>query len=299
MRMACLALSYKVLIIGVILAVPTDGESTPSYPANSGVNSSSTPDLETFTSHFISTTEETSTPSPGIVAETTSNSNSSYNYTFVTTDQYSNGSTNRHDNLSFSQIQERHVSDIPGNTSSTSTTDGNTSTEPQVLTGQTSKPLGPSAATTSSMSLTETSVSKKTSTWKTHIISTSQTTPNPQQEHSIAHAIIIAFLILVLTIILLCLMGCYLHRRKHRFSFDLYNKTADDVNIPLSSPMLSGGFESKTDQENNKEDIKVNEDKKDHVQASEPAHNLSDEINEKKNNCETEINHLPGSHLFD
>lgn len=30
-----------------------------------------------------------------------------------------------------------------------------------------------------------------------------------------------------------------------RFSFDLSYKTAEDVNIPLSSPMLSGGFELK------------------------------------------------------
>lgn len=285
--MACLTFSYKVLIVGVILAVLTDGESTPS---SSGVNSTSTPDPEVFTSNFTSTTEEISTPSPRIVTETASNSNSSYNYTFATTDQYNNGSTSPHGNVSYSQAQERHASGIPGNTSTTSTTGGDTSTEPQASTGQTSKTQGPPAATTSS---TETSISKESSTWTSHFTSTSLPPPIPESENSIAPGILIALLILALTIVLLCLIGCYLHRRKHRFSFDLSYKTAEDVNIPLSSPMLSGGFELKPDQENNKEDMKVNNDKNDHVQASVPTHNLSKEINEKQNNCETEINHLP------
>ncbi|XP_032874060.1 uncharacterized protein LOC116971201 [Amblyraja radiata] len=288
MRMACLTFSYKVLIVGVILAVLTDGESTPKYPSSSGVNSTSTPDPDDFTSHFNSTMEEISTPSPRIVTETASNSNSSYNYTFATTDQYNNGSTSPHGNLSYSLVQERHVSDIPGNTSTTSTTEGDTSTEPHASTGQTSKQQGPPAATTSS---TQTSISKESSTWTSHFTSTSQ--PPPESENSIAPGILIALFILALTIVLLCLIGCYLHRRKHRSSFDLSYKTAEDVNIPLSSPMLSGGFELKPDQENNKGDTKVNNDKNDHDQASVPTHNLSKEINEKQNNCETEINHLP------
>lgn len=155
----------------------TDGESTPS---SSGVNSTSTPDPEVFTSNFTSTTEEISTPSPRIVTETASNSNSSYNYTFATTDQYNNGSTSPHGNVSYSHAQERHVSGIPGNTSTTSTTGGDTSTEPQASTGQTSKP--PPAATTSS---TETSISKESSTWTSHFTSTSLPPPIPESENSI------------------------------------------------------------------------------------------------------------------
>ncbi|XP_072899070.1 uncharacterized protein [Hemitrygon akajei] len=109
----------------------------------------------------------------------------------------------------------------------------------------------------------------------------------------IENAMLIIIVIIALIFTLVCLLSYLLYRKKRRYSFDLSQKTAEDANIPLSCPILPGGFELTADKENNKEVEKVNEDKTNHKKDSAPVLNVPEEINGKQGNHEPEVNQPP------
>ncbi|XP_051899681.1 uncharacterized protein LOC127585962 [Pristis pectinata] len=290
--MAYLAVSFKLLIIGGTLAVVTDSETTLTYQVSNTSNIEQSTSMPVLENTFNSTATHEENLSPTMDGETATSSQSPDNYSSETTDTYSNVSTGLSDNSSFSHIQREYG--IPDNTSSSNTTDETISTELQVLTNQTSDPQESSAATTTSVSFAGTSSSKVSSTQEFLTVSTPNSSPvlHHVEKYSVT-AIIIAVIVILILIISCCLLSFFLYRRKHRYSFDLSHKTAEDANIPLSSPILPGGFELTPDKENKKEGGMVNEDKTNHEKTSSPALNVPEESNEKQNNCETEINHPP------
>ncbi|XP_067848612.1 uncharacterized protein [Heptranchias perlo] len=172
-----------------------------------------------------------------------------------------------------------------------------TSTGPQeVLTSQRSDTQASSATAITLTSYIGTSSSKVSRTWEPYTFSAPQTSVTvPVAGYTLGHGLITGILILALIFIIIILMLCYLHRKRRRYSFDLFHKTAEDANIPLSSPVIPGAFEAIPDREDNKDVEQVNEDKVNHDKTSVVNLNLSEEINEKQNNCETETNHIPAN----
>ncbi|XP_062901106.1 uncharacterized protein LOC134344905 [Mobula hypostoma] len=276
--MAYLAVTYKLLIIG-ILAV-TDSETIITYQSSTE-NSTllSTPE-DTF--NTSSTTEENRSPLTN--GQTASLYQLPENYTSVATDIYSNDSTTPMD-ISFVSVNQDNQS-ISDNIPSSNITDEMTSTEPEVLKSQTPYTQKSSAAPTST-SVIEVSTSTVDNSQKP------TTTSAPNTDSSIEDAMLILVVLIALIIPIICLLSYFLYRRKRRYSFDLSQKTAEDANIPLSCPILPGGFELTADKENNKEVEKVNEDKTNHKKDSAPTLNVPEEINGKQSNHEPEINQSP------
>ncbi|XP_069782405.1 uncharacterized protein [Narcine bancroftii] len=265
------------------LAVLTGSDISFAYPTS---RSNSTPDLETVPS-FNSSSEETLTSSSTMATETMNSSKFSNGDHFVFTKTSNNGNGSQIENSTFSL--NGFISYITDNISISSTTDS--FTDAGTVTNQTSDREEHSAATATSMSFTVTSTSKVFSSQEVFIISTPNSTAISQAKSNLELTLIIAISIVMLITILL-LMAFWVHKRKRRYSFELNHKTAEDANIPLSSPILQEGFELTpvTGKESNVEVEKVNEDKTNHCKASAP--NASEEMKEKQN-CETEMNHSP------
>ncbi|XP_059819347.1 uncharacterized protein LOC132390819 isoform X2 [Hypanus sabinus] len=267
--MAYLAVTFKLLIVGILALA--DNETTSTYQTNT---ESSTSLLGTEdTSNISSTTEE--------------NPFQTTNSSFVTTDIYSNVSTIQMDSSNVSVNQDNQS--ISDNTPSFNTTAEMTFTKPEVLKSQTPVTQKSSAAPTMSPSISEVSSSTVGPSQQTE-----QTSPTAIAAFSsFEPAMLIILVIIILIFTLVCLLSYLLYRKKRRYSFDLSQKTAEDANIPLSCPILPGGFELTADKENNKEVEKVNEDKTNHKKDSAPILNVPEEINGKQSNHEPEVNQPP------
>ncbi|XP_072110818.1 uncharacterized protein [Mobula birostris] len=275
--MAYLAVTYKLLIIG-ILAV-THSEITRTYQSSTEISTLLSTPEDTF--NTSSTTEENQSPITN--GQTASLYQLPENYSSVATDIYSNVSTTPMD-ISFVSVNQDNQS-ISDNIPSSNITDEITSTEPEVLKSQTPYTQKSSAAPTSTSFI---EVSTSTVDDSHELITTSAS----NTDSSIEDTMLILVVLITLIISIICLLSYFLYRRKRRYSFDLSQKTAEDANIPLSCPILPGGFELTADKENNKVE-KVNEDKTNHKKDSAPTLNAPEEINGKQSNHEPEINQSP------
>ncbi|XP_041047928.1 uncharacterized protein LOC121280220 isoform X2 [Carcharodon carcharias] len=288
MNMAHLLFFSKLLIVNGILAVVTDGEITIAIQTSTIGSSSfvSTPDPEiTFSANSYSgeTLDRVTTKD----YEIASSANASDNHTIVTTEIYSTTSANRSPN----PAEDVSISAFPDNSSNARTTGPTTSTELQEAPGQRSDTQSSSAAIITSMSYTGNSGSKVSSSQE---LSTTLHTSVAVQEvrSNLGLAIVTWVLFLILILFLISVLVCYLRRKRRKYSFDLFHKTAEDADIPLSCPVIPGILEANPDREEN-DYVKTNEDVVNHDKTPVLNTDFSEEIKETQKNCETETNHSP------
>ncbi|GCB69311.1 hypothetical protein scyTo_0005453 [Scyliorhinus torazame] len=285
--MAYLTFFAKLLLANGILEVLTDGEPTVSNQT-SGIDylsSASTLDPDP-TFNTTSFNGESSGTVVTIGYEMTSSANASDNHTIVTTEIYSTPIANQ----SLNPEVKDSISDFPDNSSSARTVDLTLPTELQdVSTRQRSDTQTSSAAITTSVSYSVSSGFKVSSTQELFTtLQASGAGQGPQTNLGLVLTtwVLVFIFILILTIVL----ACYLRRRRRRYSFDLFHKTAEDADIPLSSSVFPGTLDAIPDKEDNNY-VKVNEDM--------INNDKTPELNEKQNNCETETNHSPANPVRD
>ncbi|XP_067897704.1 uncharacterized protein si:dkey-27h10.2 [Heterodontus francisci] len=288
--MAYLAIFYKLLIVNGILAVVTDNETAITIQTSSvePLNPASTPDHETNFSTISSSGETLNTTFDPEIA---SSANSSDNHTVVTTRLYSTTGGWPGDIHITNQEEKVNNSAIPDDSSSASTIGLSISTK--VPTSQRSDKQASTAITTTLLNYTAASGSKVSRTQEQYTFSTLHTSVSIQKAGIALGGVTIFCIVITILILILILLICYLRRRRHRYSFDLFHKTAEDADIPLSNPIIPGGFEAIPDKEDSNDVKKVNEDMANCDKTSVVNMNLSKEINEKQNNCEAETNHSP------
>ncbi|XP_020366144.2 uncharacterized protein LOC109911257 [Rhincodon typus] len=283
--MAYLTFFSKLLIATGILEVVTDGEATIANQTNITeiFHSASTFDPETNFSTGSPNGENSKTNVTVDLGITkTSDIRAS-----LTTEIYSNLNTS--DNQSLNQTEENGNSSFPDNSSSARTTALIISTESQkVPTSQMSDIEVSSTATITS--ITSTSGFKVSSTLSPY--SSSVVPVGAANTLRIALPLI---LICILILFLSIMLAYYQHRKKRRYSFDLFHKTAEDADIPLSGPNSPGAFEIIPDKEDNTDVKKMNGDMDNHDKTPSVILNLPEEVIEKQNNCENETNHSPAN----
>ncbi|XP_060688856.1 uncharacterized protein LOC132820656 [Hemiscyllium ocellatum] len=283
--MAYLTLFSKLLITIGILDVVTDGEATTSSQTNvtEFFHPASVFDPETNFS-TVSPSGETSNPKGtldlGIIK-------ASDNHTSVTTEISSNPNTS--DTQSLNQTEEYGNNSFPVDSSSARTTVLPSSTVSQKVPISQMPDIEVSSAATMT-SIVSTSGFKGSST-----LSPYSTSAISDGAANTLGNVLLCILIIALIIFFIIMLVLYLHRKKRRYSFDLFHKTAEDADIPLSGPISRAAFEAFPDKEDNT-DVKVNKDMDNHDNTPADISNLSEEVNEKQNNCENEINHSPASH---
>ncbi|XP_038647843.1 uncharacterized protein LOC119963183 [Scyliorhinus canicula] len=281
--MAYLTFFAKLLLATGILEVLSHGETTVANQTSGidSLSSAATPDPEpTFNSTSFNGAASDTVVTMGY--EIASSANASDNNTIVTTEIYSTPIINQ----SLNPGVKDSISDFPDNSSSARTVGLPIPTELQdVSTRQRSDTQASSAATTTAVSYSV-RVSSTQELFTTLQASGAGQGPQTNLGLVLTTWVLVFILILILTIVL----ACYLRRRRRRYSFDLFHKTAEDADIPLSSSVFPGTLDAIPDKEDNNY-VKMNEDKIDNDKTP--------ELNAKQNNCETESNHSPANPVQD
>ncbi|XP_078403320.1 uncharacterized protein LOC144683773 [Cetorhinus maximus] len=288
--MAYLTFFSKLLIANGILAVVTDGETTIAIQTSTIGSSSfvSTPNPEITFSTNLSSGETLDTVTR-MDYEITSSTNASDNHTIVTTERYGTTSANRSPN----PAEDVSISAFPDNSSSARTIGRNTSTELQESPSQRSDTQSSSAAIITSVSYTGNLGSKVSSSQE--LSTTFHTSVAVQEEGRNLGLIEVTWvLVFILIVFLISMLVWYLRRKRRKYSFDLFHKTAEDADIPLSCPVIPGILEANPEREEN-DYVKTNEDVVNHDKTPVVNTDFSEEIKEKQKNCETETNHSPAN----
>ncbi|XP_078066249.1 uncharacterized protein LOC144491796 [Mustelus asterias] len=279
---AYLTFFAKLLIANGILTMLTDGETTIANQTSGtdSLSSASVPDPETIFSTNSSNGETLGTVIT-MDYDITSSTNASDNQSIVTTEVYSTSSTSQ----TLNQRENDSIIDFPDNSSSVRIMGPTPSNELQdVSTPQGSDTQASSAATTTSMSYNVVTSGFKVSS--TQELSTPLHTSVAGARSNLGLVLTTWVLIFILILVLICVLAFYLRRKRRRYSFDLFHKTAEDADIPLSSPVFPGTLDVIPDKEENNY-VKMNEDTVNNERS--PV------VNEKQINCETETNHSPAN----
>ncbi|XP_072435208.1 uncharacterized protein [Chiloscyllium punctatum] len=283
--MAYLTFLSKLLITIGILDVVTDGEAITSSQTNvtEFFHSASVSDPEMNFS-TVSPSGETSNPKGtldlGIIKA------SDY-HASVTTEISSNLNTS--DSQSLNQTEEYGNNSFPVDSSSARTTVLSSSTVSQKI------PVNQMPDKDVSSAATMTSIVSTSGFKGSSSLSPYSTSAIPDRAANILGNVLLSILIIALIVFLISMLVFYLHRKKRRYSFDLFHKTAEDADIPLSGPIRQGAFEVFPDKEDNT-DVQVTKDMDNHDKTPADILNLPEEVNEKQSNCENEINHSPADH---
>ncbi|XP_059501021.1 uncharacterized protein LOC125457615 isoform X2 [Stegostoma tigrinum] len=279
--MAYLTFFSKLLVTTGILGVVTDGEATVANQTNvtEFSHSASTFDPETN----ISTGSPDGENSMTNITVDLGITETSDIHASLTTGIYSNLNTS--DTQSLNQTEENGNSSFPDNSSSSRTTVLIISTEPQKIPTTQMSDIEVSSTATITLITSTFKVSSTLSPYSSSVV--------PVGAANTLRIVLPLILIFILILFIIIIVTYRQHRKKHKYSFDLFHKTAEDADIPLSGPICPGAFEIIPDKADNTDVKKMNGDMDNHDKTPAVILNLPEEVNEKQNKCENETNHSP------